>query len=280
MSAPPDLKHVKVLLADDDSTTRSLLRRTLGAWGATVKETTDGAETLVELKRAREAGQPYGLILLDARMPAMDGFEVARELRTHPAELQHTILMLPPDKASELVRAREAAVGAHVVKPISRIDLTSAITKVIGEAPAAPAQPATAGGEDRTPLRVLVVEDNKDTCQLIEYYLDSPEFKVDVAENGGIGVDLYRMMEYDVVLMDVMMPIMDGYMATDAIRRWEKKNAMRPAPIIAMTAYARTEDARKSLRAGCDAYLVKPFTREVLRSTILKQLGRRATAKV
>ena len=270
----PDLKGVKTLLVDDDSTIRALLRRILVSWGADVEETDDGAKAMVEMKRAREAGESYDLILLDAKMPVMNGFEVAQHLKEYP-ELGRSILMLPPEaRRSDVTRARDSGAPTHVVKPVTRPALLGAIATVLGADAERDLEPAAANDGDGSPLRVLVAEDNKDNCQLIEYYLDSPEFKIDIAENGGIAVDLYRMMEYDLVLMDVMMPVLDGYMATDAIRSWEKKNNMRRVPIIAMTAYARTEDARKSLRAGCDAYLVKPFTRDVLLGTIRKHAPR------
>ena len=118
------------------------------------------------------------------------------------------------------------------------------------------------------PLRILLVEDSEDNCLLIQSYLKSVLCAIDIAENGAIGVEKYKSGEYDLVLMDVQMPVMDGYTATKAIRQWESEKGARATPIIALTAYALKEEIQKSLEVGCTAHLAKPIKKATLIETI------------
>jgi CheY-like chemotaxis protein len=126
---------------------------------------------------------------------------------------------------------------------------------------------------DHRPLRILVVEDSPDNQLLVKAYLKSTPYKVDIAENGHIAYDMVTVGRYDLVLMDVHMPVMDGYAATATIREWEKKQGIPPTPILAVTACAYPEDKRRIKAAGCDGVLAKPIEKAVLLEAILSHTG-------
>jgi len=134
-----------------------------------------------------------------------------------------------------------------------------------------PAETSTAFADQRA-LRLLLVEDSPDNQLLIQAYLKKTACQIEIAENGEIAVEKFKSGRYDLVLMDMQMPVMDGYTATRAIRRWEAENRLAPTPVIALTAYALKEDEQKSLDAGCTAHLTKPVKKAVLIETILKNI--------
>ncbi len=133
---------------------------------------------------------------------------------------------------------------------------------------------APTGEEGRPALRILAAEDCKDNMVLIRCFLKGPIYQVDEAENGKIAFDMFKSRHYDLVLMDVQMPVMDGYAATKAIRQWERENGIAPSPILAVTAHALKEDFKKSLDAGCDAHLTKPIQKAKLVSAIAENVAR------
>jgi CheY-like chemotaxis protein len=122
--------------------------------------------------------------------------------------------------------------------------------------------------EDQRALRILLAEDSEDNRLLIQSYLKKTPYQIDIAENGEIAVEKFISEKYDLVLMDMQMPVMDGYTATKAIRKWERENEVKATPIIALTAYALKEDKQKSLEAGCTAHLIKPIKKQTLIETI------------
>ncbi|MDF9407869.1 response regulator [Pelotomaculum isophthalicicum JI] len=121
---------------------------------------------------------------------------------------------------------------------------------------------------DQRALRILLVEDSPDNQLLVQAYLKKTAYQIEIAENGEIAVEKFKSGKYDLVLMDMQMPVMDGYTATRTIRKWEAENRLAPTPVVALTAYALKEDARKSLDAGCTAHLTKPVKKSILLETI------------
>ncbi len=266
------LRGLRALIVDDNPTNRLVLHTMLGAWGLAVAEAESGEEGLAELHRAHEAGTPYQLLLLDARMPGMDGFEVAQSIRNAPGLAGLTVMMLTSEgRTRDSGRCLELGLASYLVKPIKRAELLAAITAVLNRGwPAArPARAAAliVDGDQRGP-RVLLVEDSTDNRVLVRSYLKATPCRIDVAENGQIAVEKFISEPYDLVLMDVEMPVMDGYTATRAIRGWERAQGRVPVPIVALTAYARPEDTRRSLEAGCTTHLPKPVRKEQLTETI------------
>jgi signal transduction histidine kinase/DNA-binding response OmpR family regulator len=267
---PPvlDLKGLKTLVIDDNATNRLLLREMLSQWGMKVTEAQDGRTGLDQLKRARATATPFDLVLLDCRMPGMDGFEVANHIRQEASFIGMTVMMLTSDnRAGDITRAREQGIAGYLVKPIKRNDLKNAIMASVAEAEAAhkepPAKPILPAAEVR-PLHILLVDDSEDNRLLISSYLKKTSHTIDIAENGAVALDKFMAGTYDLVLMDMQMPVKDGYTATREIRQWEKQEGAAETPVVALTAYALKKDTQKSLDAGCNAHLTKPIKKATL----------------
>jgi len=270
--APVELSGMRALIVDDNETNRRILQEFLAGWGMLVSTAESGAAAIAALEGATTAGTPYRLVLLDCRMPEMDGFEVATTLGRSTSVAHTTIMMLTSDaRGGDIARARALGLGCYLVKPVKRVELYRAIITLLGKAPAAPATPAptpvgtvTLGDAEWRPLRILLVEDSEDNRLLIQSYLKHHPFHIDTAEDGQEALERYRAAKYDVVLMDVQMPVMDGYTATRAIRAWERVSGRSETPILALTANALQEDAAKSEAAGCNSHLTKPIRKSGL----------------
>jgi two-component system sensor histidine kinase/response regulator len=268
-----DLKGLNALVVDDNATNRAILRQMLDSWGAAVTEAVDGRAAIAELERAQNAQSQYDLVLLDRRMPEMDGFAVAEHVRTHPDLARTTILMLTSDnRSADAARCRELGMDAYLVKPVRRAELLRSICQAI-EGPQAQQMSATEPERGVSPhqapvLRVLLADDSEDNLFLIQSYLHENGYAIETAANGEQAVEKFTHGRFDLVLMDMQMPLMDGYAATTHIRIWEREHERPATPIIALTAYASEADVSKSLEAGCTAHLSKPIRKDTLLTTI------------
>ena len=228
-----------------------------------------GNPALAALERAWQMRQPFPLVLLDAHMPDLDGFEVARRIRERPELAGATIMMLTSDtQKGDAARCRELGIAAYLVKPITQSDLQEAILAALGEkvppaeVPAsyeAPAQPTKA-------LRILLAEDNPVNQELAVRLLQKRGHTVVVCNSGRQAVEKMEAAEFqgfDVVLMDVQMPELNGWEATAAIRSREAAYGVH-TPIIAMTAHALKGDQERCLAAGMDGYVSKPIRTDSL----------------
>jgi CheY-like chemotaxis protein len=295
-SAPCEMARldgVRILIVDDNDTNRLILRETLLRVGAEPSESCSGEAALAELARARVAGQPYRMMLLDYRMPEMDGAEVARRvlserLTRKPADgggqaSDTMILMLTSEDLNcQLAKLREIGLHTYLIKPIKRLELLAKIGRLLGGADSEsvrpmPAASSTPAGYVR-PLRILLVDDSSDNCELIRAYFKSLPYEVEVAGNGLIAIDKFKAAPHDVVLMDVQMPEMDGLTATCLLRQWEQEQGMASTPIIALTASALQEDVDRSLAAGCNAHVNKPVRKRVLLEVIRSVVAANAAA--
>jgi CheY-like chemotaxis protein len=272
---PVQLQGLRTLVVDDNDTNRLILRELLSSWKAVVTEAETGTAALAELQRAQAAGAPYELLLLDCRMPEMDGFQVAEAIRAHSGLTGVTMMMLTSDNRKDHIqRSRDLGLAGYVVKPIRRTDLLEAVATAVGQnrsaVSPAPAEvpPAPAPAEDQRALRILLAEDSSDNRLLIQSYFKKTLHHLDIADNGVIAVAKFRARNYDLVLMDMQMPVKDGYAATRAIRQWERDHGRPPTPIIALTAHALKGDEEKTLAAGCTAHLAKPIKKAVLLQAI------------
>lgn len=267
-----DLKDLRVLVVDDNVTNRLILREIMTGWGARVAEAENGIQGLTELARAKKVGQPYQLVLLDGRMPQMDGFGMAEAIHGDASFSGITVMMLSSDaRSGDLSRARDLGLASYLVKPVKRHDLREAIDRALHQAHqddmAAPS-PTPISPEEQRPLRILLADDSADNRLLIQAYLKKYPFQLDMAEDGEQALSKFQAGSYDLVLMDMQMPVMDGYNATRRIREWERQQQLSSTPVIALTAYALKEEIQKSLDAGCTIHLTKPIKKSVLLEAI------------
>jgi CheY-like chemotaxis protein len=233
------------------------------------------------MREAARHGRPYRIVLLDMRMPGMDGLEVAERIRAEHFPVEPVILMLSSDDLGpQLARIRDAGLAAYLVKPITRKELFDAIAGVIeAEAPVPAASPAPPPDEP-TSLRafsILVAEDSPDNRLIISAYLRNQLYTIDFAEDGAIAVEKFTANRYDLILMDIQMPVLDGYAATSQIREWERSRQLAPIPIIALTASAFEHTVRRAELAGCDAHVPKPVKKAVLLDVVHRYIQTRPT---
>jgi two-component system sensor histidine kinase/response regulator len=267
------LRGLRVLAVDDHEPTRAALEDLLSGWGAAVRTAPTGAAALMEMRRARDRGEPYALVMLDRTMPGVDGFKVAESIVKEPGLVGMTALLLTSENRSdEIARARRLGVDRYLIKPLRRRIVRETLLLAAGapEKPeVVPAVGAAADGQaSGETVRILLAEDSPDNRLLIKAYLKGGRYEVDVAENGAIAVEHFRAFRPDVVLMDVQMPVMDGYTATREIRALERLEGGAPVPIVALTAHALREAEEESREAGCTAHVTKPVKKAVLLETI------------
>ena len=265
----------RILIVDDSTANRKILSDMVSRWGAVVTETDDGESGLTAIRLAAQAGEPYDLVLLDSQMPGLDGYQVADYVGKHPALCGPVIMMLTSDDLkSGIEKSKALGISHYLLKPVKWSDLKEEVIAALEQkAPAAevngPLGPQAAV-EKLSAMRILLVEDNEKSRLVIEAFLKQAPYKMDTAEHGEIAVEKFKAGHYDLVLMDIEMPVMDGYTATAEIRRWEAENRMDATPIIALTAHALVEHAQKSIAAGCSSYLAKPVKKQELLAVIRK----------
>src|SRR5213080_4223254 len=251
----------RLLVVDDNETNRRILRDMLGAEGVAVHEASRADAGMAALRRAAAAGTPFDLAILDAQMPDQDGLELAALVRADRKLATSKLLILTSaGQRGDGERCREMGIQAYLTKPIARADLIEAVRTVLAEAPPAGAAPALITrhsiAESRHTLRVLLAEDNVVNQQVATAMLVKRGHQVDVVGNGREAVDAVGARDYDLVLMDIQMPEMDGFAATAAIRALPRG---RTIPIIALTAHALSGERERCLERGMTGYLAKPF---------------------
>lgn len=262
----------KVLIVDDTPVNLLILREFLKGWGASVAEAGDGEKAIKEIIKAKDANDPFDLILLDCKMPGMDGFEVVERINKISSSTGLSIMMLTSDNRSgDIAKCKKHGISGYLIKPIKRESLLNAIMEVMGRPKEVVVEKVVTDAAlsiDRQPMNILLVEDTVDNQFLFRAYLKSTPWNLDMAENGAIGVEKFKAGTYDLVLMDMQMPVMDGYTATREIRKWEKEQGVKPTPIVALTAYALQEELRKSIEAGCNDHITKPVKKQKLIESI------------
>lgn len=264
-----DVKGISTLIVDDNATNRLILREILSVWDAKITEAEGGKEAISIINSAYTENEPFNLVLLDCHMPEVDGLEVAKFLRKQKNSDTTTIMMLSSDyKPNDLKQIDKHGIGAYLLKPVKRKELKNAILTTLGlwkaQIQKGKLEKKKKAKVTIPPLKILLVEDNPDNRMLIEAFLKKSPVEIDEAENGQVAVDKFENNKYDIVLMDIQMPVMDGFTATKTIRDWEKKNHRSETPILALTAYAMKEDRDKTIGVGCSDYLTKPIKKEKL----------------
>ena len=262
-----DLHGRRALVVDDNATSRGIIAGLLASWDLSVVAV-DGADTaLTRLIEQQRAGLPFDLMITDVQMPETDGFSLAAHIKTNPAlSSTRVILLTSCGQRGDAARCRDAAVSAYLIKPVRQTELREAIRACFRDAgqKCTPVVTKHSLREARTAesRRILLAEDNHVNQILAVRLLERRGHEVVVANNGREAVERVSKEHFDVVLMDVQMPEMDGFEATAAIRRLEQNGAH--LPIIAMTARAMKGDQERCLEAGMDSYISKPIHAEQL----------------
>ena len=271
------LAGVQALAVDDNATNRRILEKILARWEMKPTLASNGEAALAQLDSAAQHGANFSVILVDRQMPEMDGFELVERIKKNPLFTRAIIMMLTSGaQLGDVARCRQLGVAAYLTKPFRPSELHQALLKALGT-PSALRPPSPAAGKASpvpaaapravVPLRVLLAEDNAVNQILAKRVLEKRGHKVTVAANGLEAVAATEEQRFDVVLMDVQMPEMDGFEATAAIREKEKSTHAH-LPIVAMTAHAMQGDRERCLAAGMDAYVSKPIQVDLLLQTL------------
>jgi two-component system, sensor histidine kinase and response regulator len=259
---PEQLRDLHTLIVDDNFTNRTVLHGMLTRWGMKPTAVDGALAALQALEIAKSTGRPFPLILLDGQMPEMDGFALAEQINKDPGLVGATIMMLTSaGHLGDAARCRELGISAYLVKPIRQGELLESICQVLQKSPQkAPDSLVTRHTlrEAKHRSRILLAEDNAVNQTLAVRILEKRGFEVFVAADGREAVAALEKGPFDLILMDVQMPHMDGFEATAAIRTKEKSSGGH-IPIIAMTAHALKGDQERCLAAGMDAYVSKPM---------------------
>ena len=269
------LTDLRVLIVDDNATNRRILKDMLIHWRMRPVAVEGGASALAALEKSLLA-TPFSLVLLDGHMPDMDGFAVAERICRDPRYTGMKLIMLTSaGQAQDVARCRKIGILAYLTKPIKQSELFDVIAAAVSRAPAEKrpiSKTPRKRPRSRRRLRVLVAEDNQVNQLLARRIFQRLGHRVTVVTNGREALGAVRTGKFDLVAMDVQMPILDGIGATKAVRAWEQA-AGTHIPIIAMTAHAMKGDAERCLAAGMDAYTSKPIRLQELEKTIAKVMG-------
>ena len=280
-----DLSDVEALIVDDNATNRLVFHDMISSWGIVPTVAADGKEALVKIKEAFESGKPHRLLLVDLQMPEMDGFEVAKRVKESPFGADVKIILLTSlGGKGDAARCKKLGISGYLIKPVKQSELLDAVMMALEH----PAEEKTsvitryAIQEARRRLNILLAEDNVINQRLAMKLLETRGHRVVLASNGREAVAALYEEAFDLILMDIQMPEMDGFEATKAIRNLEyglrekieegpySKPKIQSIPIVAMTAHALKGDRERCLEAGMDDYISKPINAENLFRVIEK----------
>ncbi|MDH3877004.1 MAG: response regulator, partial [Desulfobacterales bacterium] len=288
-----DLRGMKVLVVDDNATSMSILQEMLESFSFKVSLAASGEEGIAELESASK-DKPFELVIMDWKMPGMDGIEASQQIKDHKnlSKIPPIIMVTAYGREEVMQQADEVGLEGFLLKPVNPSMLFDTIMQAFGEAVPETSRVAQRKEQEVKALeniqgaRVLLVEDNEINQQVAKEILEGAGLNVSLANNGQEAVNAVKENNYDAVLMDVQMPVMDGYTATRKIRDWETEargqktedrkegSALSPQsselPIIAMTAHAMAGDEDKSLEAGMNGHVTKPIDPDQLFATLQK----------
>jgi len=290
-----DIAGTKVLIVDDNATNRQIFREMTAQWGLDPTEAADGPEALALMEEASQAGRPYDLVLLDLQMPGMDGFSAAKTIRNSAFGRQSKIIMLTSlGQKGDAAYCREIGISGYLLKPVKKRELLDAIKIALGRTDVREPEDVVTRytvQEAHRRFNILVAEDNLINQKLALSLLQNRGHQVVLAQNGKEALKIYAAGNFDLILMDIQMPEMDGFEATQEIRELESRNSKLgdktpesqpssikyPAcghiPIVAMTAHAMKGDRERCLAAGMDGYISKPIKAENLFDVIEKMMN-------
>ena len=267
-----DIGGKRALIVEDNPTNASIIASHLANFGMHYRTADSAAQGLAMLEQAVEQGQPFDVALLDMKMQGMNGADMCRQIRKDPRHAGLKIVIITSSAfADELARIRACGCDRYLDKPLRKRALQDALRQLLVDRTAEPVVQSELAG-----VRVLLAEDNPVNQKLAMAMLNVLGCRVESANNGLNALEIYKAGAFDIILMDCMMPTMDGYTATENIRRLEQADDKPAIPILALTANAMEGDREKCLAAGMSDYLAKPFLLETLRTKISQLLKRQA----
>ncbi len=268
-----DLRGMKVLVVDDNPTSREILRDMLESFSFEVALAASGQEGIAEIEKA-DKNQPFEMVIMDWKMPGMDGIEASRRIKEN-SRLSHVpniVMVTAYGREEVLQKSQKIGLDGFLLKPVKPSVLFDTVMQACGEdvsaaSPLDRQQDDAAAFEQIRGARILLAEDNEINQQVAKEILEGAGLIVSLADDGQQAVNMLKENSYDVVLMDIQMPVMDGYAATKAIR---KDDRFKELPIIAMTAHAMAGDEEKSLQAGMNGHVTKPIDPDQLFGALQK----------
>jgi CheY-like chemotaxis protein len=278
LPVPVAVRGVRVLVVDDNETNREVMRLQLASWDARTETAANGAQGLQALYEARDSGSPFRVALIDMQMPGMDGVSMVRAIKNDDTlEDTRLVLFSSMGQRGDARRMQDLGVDGYLTKPARHADVLGCLSAVLsgtthGQEPHPVVTRHVVREMRPGPVRILLVEDNITNQEVAVALLNKFGYRVDTAVNGREAVAALGLASYDLVLMDVLMPEMDGLEATRTIRHPESTVLNRRIPIIAMTANAMQGDREQCLRAGMDDYVSKPVSWPALEAALNKWL--------
>ena len=285
---PEDIREKRILIVDDNTTNRLVLKEQLKLWGCWYGEASSGVQALEELKFALADNDPFDIAIIDMQMPEMDGETLGQKIKQDP-DLKNTILVLLTSmgKRGDAKRIEEIGFAAYLTKPVKQSQLYDCLItvfsrrkEVLKNQPATIVTKHSIAEDKKRKHRILLAEDNITNQQVALNILRKFGYNADVVNNGKEALRALEIIPYDIVLMDCQMPEMDGYKATGEIRNSRSKVLDSKIPVIAMTAHAMKGDRDKCLEAGMDDYLCKPVNPQELNDMIEKWMTKRTLLAV
>ncbi len=291
----PDLRGMKVLVVDDNPTSREILRDMMESFSFEVTLAATGQEGITEIEKA-DRDKPFKMVIMDWKMPGMDGIEASRRIKEHPglSHIPHVVMVTAYGREEVMRKVEKVGLDGFLLKPVSPSVLFDTVMQAYGQEVPETSQISRRQGkvdalERIRGARILLAEDNEINQQVAKEILEGAGLVVSLADDGRQAVNMVKENHYDAVLMDIQMPVMDGYQATKAIRKWEggmrnkigkdtdskseirdPKSKIEGLPIIAMTAHAMAGDEEKSLQAGMNGHVTKPIDPDHLFATLQK----------
>jgi len=284
MVVPEDIRGKRILVVDDNTTNRQVLREQLKSWDCVSEEASSGADALERLRRALAEGSPFDMAIVDMQMPEMDGETLGQRIKEDP-DLQDAVLVMVTSmgQRGDAARMKEIGFAAYLTKPVKQSQLYDCLATVVGRKQGVEEEPSecivtkhSISDDRKRKIRILLAEDNITNQRVALCILEKFGFRADAVANGKEAISALEMMAYDLVLMDVQMPEMDGLTATREIRNREEvfnAQSLKPKgeegfqhsarlehiPIVAMTAHAMKGDRERCLEVGMDDYTSKPM---------------------
>ncbi|MBF0154662.1 MAG: response regulator [Magnetococcales bacterium] len=272
------LEGVKVLVVDDQADNRLLLSNLIGSLGGEAEMVGSDREGVLSLQRALETDRPFQLAMVASQSGEENALATVAALREESGQPELPAVVISSyHRQGDLALARKMGVGL-LLTPVRRNDLREVISSSIqqqevGENPF-PLKETESSATENPSWRILLAEDSLDNQLLFKAFLKKTSLSLEVADNGQVALEKIQSGQFDLVLMDIQMPVMDGHAATRALRLWEKETNRSPLPVIALTAHAFPEDRQKALQAGCTDHLAKPVKKAALLATIEQALKR------